>query len=433
MTELSAPAPARLPQWPLLAMFGAVPLLWLSGAFYLAWPLFGVLLVVLLLIRGGRAELPAGSGAWLVFCALVVLSAGRLAGGGDVVVAALRFVFYLTALAVAVYVYTALREGRSWQRILRPLCLFWLALVALGWLGVLLPRLSATSPLEALLPGGVAGNPFIGDMVHLSAAEFSERAVQPIYRPSAPFAYTNTWGSTWALLVPCVMAYLLSVRTGRLRPVLMISLPLSLPPAFLTLNRGMFVSLGAGLAVLALRGLARRQMKVVASVVVAIGLVGVTWLIIPVDELIAARTSSSDTTTDRLDLYRQAVVLAQRAPVFGYGGPVTVDTTTADAPVGTQGQFWLVLVAHGIPAVLVFLSWFVVVARRLGRAVTPAGQWLATVPVIAAVQLPFYGITFHNLSVLFYAAGLATAAVDGPVRREVRAAARPPRPVGTHR
>jgi O-antigen ligase len=145
---------------------------------------------------------------------------------------------------------------------------------------------------------------------------------------------------------------------------------------------------------------------------------------IPVGELIEARTSSSDTTVDRIGLYEQALVLAQKAPLLGYGGPVTVDTTTAAAPVGTQGQFWQVLVAHGIPALVVFIGWFLLVARRLGRASSPAGQWLATVPVIAAVQLPFYGVTFHNLTVLCYAVGLAMAAVDGPVRRPAHVPAR---------
>jgi hypothetical protein len=433
MTDWPAPVPDGLPRWPLTVMFGAIPVLWLAGGFYLLWPVLGLLLSVLLLTRRERVALPTGAGFWLVFCVLVALSATRLTTEGDVLVAALRLAFYLTALVVALYVYTALREGQSWERVFRPLCLFWLSLIVLGWLGVLLPRLSVTSPLEAVLPGGLAANPFINDLVHLRASEYSATATQPIYRPSAPFAYTNTWGSAWALLLPCVVAYLLSVRRGRLRPILMVSLVVSLPPAFLTLNRGMFVSLAAGLVVLALRGVARRQAKVVVTVVLAVGLVGVTSLVIPVDRLIAERTSSSDTTVDRLDLYRQSVLLAERAPLLGYGGPVTVDTTTADAPVGTQGQLWQVLVSHGVPALLVFLGWFLVVGRRLGRATSPAGQWLATVPVVGAVQLPFYGITFQNLSVLFFAAALAMAAVDGPVRRPVHLSRRPPALAGAQR
>jgi O-antigen ligase len=409
-------------------MFGALPVFWLTGGLFLLWPLLGLLLVVLLLARRGTVALPAGTGVWLLFCALVVLSAGRLPDPGAALVAVLRFGFYVTALAIGLYVYTALREGQPWTRLFRPLCLFWLGLVALGWLGVLLPRFAATSPVEALLPGGLAHNGFLHDLVHLRAAEFSERASDPIYRPSAPFPYTNTWGSTWALLLPCVLAYVLSARASRLRPILLASLPLSLPPAFLTLNRGMFVSLGVGLAVLAARGVARRQRKVLALVAVAVGVLAVTATVIPVGDLISRRTSSSDTTTDRIDLYRQAITLARQAPLLGYGGPVDVDTTTAEAPVGTQGQFWQVLVSHGVPALFVFVLWFAVVARRLGRAVSPAGQWLATVPVIGAVQLPFYGLTFHNLSVLFYATGLAMAAVDGPVRRPVPLLSRTPGP-----
>ena len=409
----------RLPLWPLMVTFGAAPLLWLAGLFYLGWPMLGALLAVLLLTRRNRISMPAGTALWLLFCALVVLSATRLAKFSEGEVAFLRLTFYLTAIVICLYVYTALREGQRWERVFQPLVLFWLGLVALGWLGVLVPTFAATSPFEAVLPAAISHNSFVHDLVHLRTAEYSDRAAVPFYRPSAPFPYTNTWGSTWALLVPCVMAYLLSVRGTRLRVILMISLPLSLPPAFLTLNRGMFVSLGAGLAVLTLRAVARGQVKVVATVIVAAGLVGIATLVIPVGSLIAARTSSSDTTTDRLDLYRQAIGLAEKAPVLGYGGPVTLDTTTADAPVGTQGQFWQVLVSHGLPALLVFVGWFVVVGRRIGRATSAAGQWLATVPIVGAVQLPFYGLTFHNLSVLFYAAGLALAAVDGPVRRAV--------------
>jgi hypothetical protein len=49
------------------------------------------------------------------------------------------------------------------------------------------------------------------------------------------------------------------------------------------------------------------------------------------------------------------------------------------------------------------------------------------------VQLPFYGLTFQNLSVLFFAAGLAMAAVDGPVRRPVHLSRRPPALAGAQR
>ncbi|MEV4757166.1 O-antigen ligase domain-containing protein [Micromonospora sp. NPDC049559] len=407
-------------------MFGLVPLWWLLGAFYLVWPLFGALLLAFLL-RRGRVVLPAGAAGWLLFLCLVLLSATQLERGTAWLTFALRLSFYLTALVVCVYVYTALREQTPWRRVFLPLCLFWLALVVLGWVGVLLPRLAGVTATERLLPDLLAQAPFINDMVHLHASEFNARSAQPIYRPSAPFPYTNNWGSAYAMLVPCVVAYLLSVRTGRWRPVLMVSLPLSLPPAFLTLNRGMFVSLGAGLALLAVRALLRGNVRVVAGVAVLAGSVWLATLVIPVADLIAERTSRSGTTLDRAGLYLEVLRQVRRSPLLGHGAPVAVDTTTSSAPVGTQGQFWLVLFSHGIPALLCFLCWFAVVTWHATRAVSPAGQWLAVVPVVALVQSPFYGLTFQNLTVLFFAAGLALAAVDGPVRRTPAGARAPVR------
>ncbi|MFC7547014.1 O-antigen ligase family protein [Plantactinospora sp. GCM10030261] len=398
-------------------MFGLVPLWWALGAFYLVWPLFGALLLAYL-IRRGRVVLPSGTPWWLVFLALAVLSASQLGRSSAGLSLALRLAFHITALVVAVYVYTAARELTPWRRILRPLCLFWLALVLLGWVGVVLPQLSLTTPTESLLPAGITQAPFINDMVHLHASEYSPRALNPTYRPSAPYPYTNNWGSTYALLVPCVLGYLLSVRTGPLRLVLMVSLPLSLPPAFLTLNRGMFLSLGAGLLVLAGRAIRRGQVRVVGTVLAVAVLGWLATLLIPVGELIEQRTSTSDTTVDRASLYREVLRSIVDSPLLGYGAPVTVDTTSANAPVGTQGQFWLVMFSHGIPALCCFVAWFVVVAARLARARSAAGQWLAVVPVIGLVQLPFYGLNFHNLSAAFFAVGLALAAVDGPVRRE---------------
>jgi hypothetical protein len=402
----------RLPVWPLYAMFGLVPLWWVLGAFFAVWPLFGVVLVALLAARG-RAALPAGTICWLAFLGLAVVSAVQLSQATQAATLVLRLAFYLTALVIGVYVYTAVREGGGWRRLLTPLALFWLALVALGWVGALWPGLSVASSLERLLPRGLASASFVNDLVHVYGSEFS--ALGSTHRPSAPFPYTNTWGSTYAVLLPCVVAYLVSVRRSALWWLLLVSLPLSLPPAYLTLNRGMFASLGVGLALLAVRALLRGNVRVVASIG-ALALAGaVTATVIPVTRLIAERTSTSSTTTDRLGLYAAVLHRITGSPLLGFGAPSTVDTTTGQAPVGTQGQLWLVLYSHGIPALLFFAGWFVVVAVRANQATTAAGQWLGIVPVVALAQLPVYGLAYHNLSVTFYAAGLALAALDGPL------------------
>ncbi|MDT0532728.1 O-antigen ligase domain-containing protein [Micromonospora sp. DSM 115977] len=405
------PPPPRLPLWPLALMFGLVPVWWLAGAFYLGWPLLGALLFALLFIRG-RVPLPPAAGIWLLFLAIVVVSATQLQTPASVLTFALRLAFYLTALVVGVYVYAVARERPDQVTVLLPLCAFWFGLVALGWLGVLAPRFALTTPVEVLLPGGVANTPFIQDMVHLTTAEYSARSLNPIYRPAAPFAYTNNYGSAYAMTLPCVVAFTMLRRRGALRWALLASLPLSLAPAFLTLNRAMFLSLGAGLAVLGVRAALRGNVRVAASIVGVVVTGGLVTLFIPVTQLIGNRVESSDTNTDRLSLYVEVIRRVRESPWLGYGAPVNVDTVSAEAPIGTQGQLWMVLFSHGVPALLCFLAWFVVAALICARATSAAGQWLAVVPVVCLVQIPFYGMANQNLAVAFFAVAFAMALTE---------------------
>ncbi|RIV37788.1 O-antigen ligase family protein [Micromonospora radicis] len=411
-----APAPLpRLPVWPLTVMFGLVPVWWLAGAFYLGWSLLGAVLLALLLVRG-RVPLPPGTGIWLLFLALVMVSATQLSTVGSLLGFGLRLGFYVTALVVGVYVYAVARQRADLSALLVPLCLFWFALVALGWLGVVMPRFTLGTPMEMLLPGGIAGNPYIQDLVRVGASEFSARSLNPIYRPSAPFPYTNNYGSAYAMTLPCVVAFVMLRRRGLLRWALIASLPLSLAPAFLTLNRTMFVSLGAGLLVLGLRAARRGNVRVGASVVGVLLIGGLATLVIPVAELIDNRVESSDTNSDRFALYGEVLRRVAESPWLGYGAPASVDTISAPVPVGTQGQLWMVLFSHGVPALLSFLGWFALVAVICARVRSAPGQWLAVLPVVCLVQMPFYGMASPNLSVAFFAIALTMALVERETR-----------------
>jgi hypothetical protein len=395
-------------------MFALVPLWWLAGAFYLVWPLLGAVLLALLIVRG-RASLPPAAGIWLLFLALVALSATRLPSPVSLLPFGLRLGFYVTALMVGVYVYSYARERADQAAALVPLCVFWLGLVALGWLGVLAPRFAMTTPTEMLLPAGVASHPYMQDLVHITATEYSERSLDPIYRPTAPFPYTNNYGSAYAMTLPCVVAYTM-LRRGILRWVLLASLPLSLVPAFLTLNRAMFASLGVGLAILGVRAALRGNVRVGASVVGVLVIGGLTALFIPVAELIGDRVASSDTNTDRFSLYAEVIRRIGDSPWLGYGAPVSVDTVTAEVPVGTQGQLWTVLFSHGVPALLFFLAWFVTVTVLCARARSAAGQWLAVVPVVCLVQVPFYGLADPTITIVFFAVAFTMALTEREVR-----------------
>ncbi|MFB9238602.1 O-antigen ligase family protein [Plantactinospora siamensis] len=422
------PAPVReLPLWPLTLMFGLVPLWWAVGAFYLGWSAFGVLLLTLLVVRG-RVALPAGTALFLIFLALAALSFTRLERTTAYLSSGLRWGHLGTALVVCVYVYNLARDGVPWERVLRPLALFWLGVVALGWLAVLLPTLSLPSPTEAALPAGVAGQRFMQAITHLRLNEFNPVSRNPIYRTAAPFPYTNNWGTAYALLVPFILAYLSAARRGPFRTLLLVSLPASVVPAFFTLNRGMFLGLGFGLLVLAIRALVRGNARLIASIGGVVVLIWIVSLVVPVQDMINARVSSTDTNVDRMDLYVRTWAAVRESPLLGYGAPRTVDTTIAEDPLGTQGLLWQVLYSYGIPAMAAVLGWLVWVAIRLGRAVSTAGQWLSIIPLIALVVIPVYSYIDPNLSVLCYAVGVGLAAVDGPVNRTLRAAGPPRRP-----
>jgi polysaccharide biosynthesis protein PslJ len=407
---------ARLPRWPLTAMFGLMPLWWALGVWYFVWPFFGVLLFALMATRG-RVRLPTGTALWLVFLGIIAISAIRLERVTALYTFTLRFGWLVTALLVGIYVYNLARDGVPWSRIANPLAVYWLATVALGWLGVLAPRLSVPSPFLLVLPDGLANTRFIQDIARLDATEFNPLSANPIYRPAAPYPYTNNWGTAYAFLVPFVLAYLASVRGGKMRIALLVSLPLSVVPAFLTLNRGMFVGLGVGLLYLLVRELARGRVRLMLPVGALVLVAWLFTLFIPVAELITRRTSTTDTTSDRFDLYAQTWAAVMHSPLLGFGQPATVDTTHAAEPLGTQGMTWQLLYSHGILATICLYVLFAVIARRMAAAVTPAGRWLSMLPVIAVVITPFYAYIDPNMSVLFCAIGLGLAAVDGPVNR----------------
>ena len=119
------------------------------------------------------------------------------------------------------------------------------------------------------------------------------------------------------MTLPCVVAFAMLRRQGLLRWALLASLPLSLAPAFLTLNRAMFLSLGAGLAVLGVRASLRGNVRVAASIVGVVVIGALATLFIPITELISRRVDSSDTNTDRLSLYTEVIRRVQESPLAG--------------------------------------------------------------------------------------------------------------------
>lgn len=206
-------------------------------------------------------------------------------------------------------------------------------------------------------------------------------------------------------------------------------MPISLVPAFLTLNRGMFLGLGLAVAYVSFRLLLMRSVKGVVAVA-SLVVIGVgAFMLLPAQERIENRTAESSTTEDRASLYRQALDTIPSSPVFGHAVPQQPDNPNLD-PVGTQGQFWMVLVSHGVGAAVCFVGFFLTAFALSLRRRDVTGLAANTVLLVGAVELTYYGSLPYGLPILAVAAALAlrTPPPERPVTAGTVTDARQARP-----
>ena len=82
--------------------------------------------------------------------------------------------------------------------------------------------------------------------------------------------------------------------------------------------------------------------------------------------------------------------------------------------MGTQGQFWLILVSSGYPAVVFFVAWFAYLFWRSARGGSPVRFWVHVMVLIAIVQLPYYGMLPAELQIVMIGAALAFREIFTP-------------------
>ncbi|MDT0306767.1 hypothetical protein RM780_07295 [Streptomyces sp. DSM 44917] len=396
-----------LPRWPLYALFVVFPLWWVLGLGDMIWPLFALPMTVLL-IRHGELRAPRGFGVWLLFLVWMFASAAQVDTGGRMIGFCYRALIYLAATVIFLYVYNGTERDLPTRRIAIALTVYWAAVIAGGYLGVLMPHGSLTTPMARLMPAGLQANELVSHMV---TPRFTQGNPDGFWqnepRPSAPFAYTNGWGHTYAQLIPFVLLALGLLRGTRAFRVVLILLPLSLVPAFLTVNRGMFIALGLGLAYAALRmaarGNARGLLALGALLVAALGVGAALGL----QDRVASRVENSQTNETRLAVYREAFERTLDAPLFGYGAPRPSVLGEGVPAVGTQGQFWNVLFSHGFLGAALFLGWFCLLAWRTRRAPTATALWTHVVLLMTTVMTFYYGLMDSGLIIAMIAGAVA--------------------------
>jgi polysaccharide biosynthesis protein PslJ len=417
-------ASASLPAWPVYLLFVGFPVWWVLGlgAFAVA---FSAVPMLLLLAQRGRFEFPPAFALWLLFVIWTIVSAVQLDFNkltGYIV----RFGNMAGCAVLFLYLYNA-RRSLDTRRILVLLSFFLAFVVFGGYLGVLLPHGSITTIAERVLPPSIRRNAFAYSLVHPAFAEVQQPYGSPraFFRPSAPFAYTNSWGCNMALLVPLALAALARVPRGLTRNLIALVLLLGIVPALQSLNRGMYVGFGVAIVYVAIRLAARGRVVplvgLVASATVLYAVALATGFVASLEQ----RLQYSQTNTGRTEIYRESFDGAVQSPLFGHGAPTA--SQTVDVSIGTQGQIWNLMYSYGFIALALFVVWFLA-AWWAGRAAEgPGDLWINASLVVAVVSFTYYGYDGPQLAVAVTAAALSFRA-----RAERLAAAEARRPELAH-
>ena len=403
-------------------LFAAYPVWWVAGLGAFAVALSAIPMIVLMAYCR-RADLPAGFSLWIIFAGWTIVSATQL-DMNKLVGYVVRFGNLAGCGVLFVYIYNA-RRNLDQRRMLLVLAAFLAFVVFGGYLGVLDPHGSLKTVVERLLPPSITRNAYAYSLVHPSFAEVQHPygSPQTFYRPSAPFAYTNSWGCNMALLVPLGFAAISRVR-GNARLLIGATLAAAIVPALASLNRGMYIGLGVALLYVALRLAARGRALPLGAI---LGGAGALFAIAYATGYIAKlqqRLQYSATNTGRAEIYRESFDGALQSPLFGKGAPTA--SQTVDVAIGTQGQIWNLMYSYGFIALGLFMLWFLLAWWSGRRAPDTASLWINASLLVAFVSFFYYGYDGPQLAVAMAAAAV-TMRERAPAPPETRFAYEPAR------
>lgn len=396
-------AETPFPAWPVTAMIAFHPLWFLLGLSGFTWVIFSIPMAIVLTSKRDLV-LPKGFGLLLLFFVAVTGSVisideiPRLSGW------VLRYGYYFGALVFLVYLLNG-GKGLSVWSIIRSFTMLWMATVGGGFLAFVVGTLSFRSPMGYLMPAALVENELIKTLVTPSFADIQDIVGFPVPRPKAPFPYTNSWGSMLAILTPFGMISLNEERVGLSRRLIKIALAASIIPAVISLNRGLWLSLGVGLIYVALRlGVAGGSRAIRTSMIVG-SLLAAVFFITPLGDLIETRISSGHSNEDRTELAFDAVRGAMERPLTGWGGPRPNDRNIP--PVGTHGQLWFTIFSYGFVGAFGYLGALITMAWHTRKQPTTAGIWAHSVIIIGMVQMPYYLHVPYQMFAMLGAAAVA--------------------------
>lgn len=371
--------------------------------------------MVIHLWRLPRIRIPRGTGWWLLLMIWVMASIfllwadapGAVPGGGPerLLVYGYRLAWYLACGVVFLWVGNASEKDLPTLKVIRLMSWMFVVTVAGGLLGLLAPTLEFTSLTEFLLPQSLSSNGYIQTLVHPAAADLSSILGYEEYRPIAPFAYANSWGSNLSLFLPFFLLACFGKAAGWRRFMGPIVLVAAATPIVYSMNRGLWLSLGVGAALLLLRlALKGRWLPLVVVGATAI-LATAIFAASPLSDLAGERLAHPHSNERRSELMVDTVTSTfEGSPIAGFGSTRDVQGSfasiagggTADCPAcevppyGTQGQLWLVIFSQGLVGAAFFLLFFLAQARNHWRCRSPLEFTGMTLLVFLALQMFIY-------------------------------------------
>ncbi|MFV2196598.1 O-antigen ligase family protein [Nocardiopsis sp. LOL_012] len=415
---------------PLVWLLAGYPLWWALGLGQFAYWLFAVPMAAELLRRHRQVglRLPPGFWMWGLFLvwtvlglALVPLEApGTVPDSGGYAGAVLRVVNYLVLTVLMLYVGNLSERELPTRTVVWCLSVLCLATIAGGYLGVFAPRLEFTAPLEHLLPGALASDPFVQALVHPASAQVMDVFGYESARPKAPWEYTNTWGYMVSLLlVWLVVGWVLqggrAARWGALAAG-----ALAVLPVVHSLNRAVWAGLALSLVYALVQALRRGRAALMAACAAAVVVGALALAVSPLGETVRARAENPHSDDGRAATNYAAVDAAAHSPVLGWGttrqalgssdsiaiGPTAECPGCGQHVIGNAGQLWMTVVAHGWAGTLLFLAFPAWTVWRHRAQASPVGQGALLTVLLLFWYMFFYVALMSPMAVTMIALAL---------------------------
>ncbi|WP_219469491.1 hypothetical protein [Nonomuraea rhizosphaerae] len=392
------------PAWPIGALLLGYPVWWALG--------FGGLSVIvvavpmaLILWRRRPIRVPRGFGLWMLLLAGYALSALMLGdmppgtygdfGPGRLIGYFMRFALYTALLIMVLYLGNLTERELPQLRLVRMLGVLFVTTVAGGLLGVFLPGLEFTSPLELALPGWISDNAFVQNLIHPTAAQTQRVLGYASPRPEAPFEWANAWGSNVSvLLIWFVVGWWVYGGRGR-RTAAVALVAVAAIPIVYSLNRGLWIGLGLAALYVMVRVGGRTRLALCAGAAAG----ALVFTLSPLAALVGQRLDNPHSNDIRAFTVSATLAAGAHSPIIGYGNTrnamgnhrtITTGKTEWCAgcghpPLGSDGQLWLLIITQGFAGAALYVAFFLGAVRRHWADRTPIG--LAGVLVMALVLL----------------------------------------------